>query len=137
MRRFALLAMLALGVGCDDPEVAGTITDALQYGGIKAQASCQLPITGGTMCNGYVYRVNASLFLDGSSFVTCMLVTGSQYSAFNERGHAVSVVGNYATQDMTCSLVDGQVSLVHATCTRTADMSTYCTGRNLEAFGVE
>jgi hypothetical protein len=151
MRRFALLATLALGVGCDDPEVAGKITDVLQYGAVSAQVKCA-----GTVdtigCDPSPYFFSAHLMVDGSSVVTYKLDCSFSsarldVTRFNERGQVPGILaypftggsigaaagGGDLTFDFVGSIAGSSPLDHHPTVSLTA---TDCIGRNLEAFGV-
>jgi hypothetical protein len=177
MRRFAILAMLALGVGCDDPEVAGKITDVLQYGIVQATATCYVSSYYTSNYNpsapyaGYIgMRYTSQQLIDGSFLSSCILtpngagpfpsavVTMPPYPQLSERGHGSVVRGTPFTPSQSgstegvsvCEASEGNLIFRHEGTIGVAfsspivnptffelDMSTYCTGRNLEAFGVE
>jgi len=143
--RWLLIALL-VALGCDDPDVAAKALDVLEHGSVMASVVCEVPkeSTPLTICDE-AYDVRAKLLVDGSSFVQCIPNPGVAalgdygFSSFNERGESVAAHGRGSGGYFTCSLGGGQVSFGQkgTSCSRDEDIETYCTGRNLEAFGVE
>jgi hypothetical protein len=143
MRGTVLLAA-ALAVACDDPEVATKAASVLEHGMVEANAVCEVPFSAnGSFCTtSFILR--ASLFLDGSSFVQCIphaaIAGAGDYgiATFNDRADPVQAVGGPGGV-AKCTLSEGEVIFSNSSepCSRPESIETYCTGRNLEAFGVE
>jgi hypothetical protein len=144
------LSLLALGAllcfGCDDTDVASKAADLLEHGAVEASIVCEVPraSTPLTICDE-AYDIRAKLLVDGSSFVQCTPNPGVAglgdygFSSLNERGESVAAHGRGPGGHFTCSLGGGEVSFAQTgtSCSRSEDIETYCTGRNLEAFGVD
>lgn len=128
MRKLLLgAALLTSGFACDDPEVQSRASEVLEHGISHAQISCV--ISAGCVIPGTTY-FRATIFQDGSSLVT------NPWAQFNERGTSVKTcpVGDTICYEM----VDGDIKITGTGCTvRYVDGAENCTGRNLEAFGVE
>lgn len=124
---------------CDSTEMSAKAQSILDYGMVEATAECLVPSGGSGLCGAHDYRVKARILVDGTSFVTCSLVGGSQFSSLNDRSQPVASIANYSFTDLSCALSEGQVVLSAPTepCSKSVSMETYCTGRNLAAFGVE
>lgn len=129
MRRLALIGLLALA--CDDPDVSDKALALLEFGVVQAKATCpgvqvhlndDCPKTGGEMV---VWHKLA----DGSSFVSW----GAFQFLLGRSEDQEFLAPNYPLD--TVSLAPGELTVHKDTCTdEVIDISSECTGFNLEAF---
>lgn len=143
-------AALVLGIfGCDDPEVQDKVENVLLHGVVEAELQCtgfQLHV-----CNsGWPLTIRAHKLIDGSSFVAITNDNGPVFTShslqFNSRDQGVSFNSKYGYENFTATIEDGVLS-AETVCssggspTDSVDLSTEpspaCSGRNLEAFGIE
>jgi hypothetical protein len=150
MMRALLLAPLLLIAACDDAEVAGKALDVLEHGIVEAEVRCSSSYTYSCAGSPASYTYVAHKLIDGSSIVRAHMVehqgvafwarSDAESSEFlvqtGDQGYQVSatefsiVAGELVVQGLYggCGGPPSPVAL---------DIETYCTGFNLEAFGVE
>jgi hypothetical protein len=149
MRKAILLAALAFG--CDDPEVASRAANVLEHGIVNAQITCvDVPVNSGSWMTFY----RANKLQDGSSFSRAKFGHGNvevqDYCSRDQDCAPVAAVGlnsDFSTTSPGCpgaaseaiSAKDGFIEycLDNVGVFDSFDIETYCTGFNLEAFGVE
>lgn len=128
----ALLAAVSV-VGCDDGAVASKVTDVLAHGLIEAQARCVRSLRNDIddAENGISYTaqrlVDGSCLISQSSIVPTKLCSRTDDCAADCSGNGASLSGGLLTH----------VASGGAHGTFSAEITTCCTGFNLEAFGVE
>ncbi len=123
MKRLILIAALA---ACDDPEVTGKVSSVLEHGIVEAQADCYCTLTGPS---NYSFSARYQKLIDGSCLVLAPGSGGTVLIARSEEGapHCESGSPDFDIYDGLIHGPDGYSD---------ADITTCCTGFNLEAFGV-
>lgn len=151
-----LATVLCFGiVGCDDPEVEETVTNALIYGAVTAEVQCsgRVETIGCDASSSDLpyYQFKSSVFLDGSSVSSYSLLCtwGADkfdFTRFNKRsepfgvveaqirgGHIGVVAANGDLEFHFQGSLSGSSPLNHHP---TIPIVNDCTGFNMEAFGV-
>jgi hypothetical protein len=140
--------ILGLGVvaGCDDPEVQDKVLNVLEHGMVDAYLECT-NITWNVCTPTYSDRLEINKFVDGSSYFD-IKGTGTYsptFHGFKHRGKNFLefsfVLANGA--EWTAE-IDGGVLEIYSQCigqtppteSGTASLESFCTGYNLEAFGI-
>lgn len=150
-RLLSIVAFTCLGiVGCDDPEVQGKVADVMQYGAVTAELHCEYISTSSVCGSGSAnFKLDSYLFLDGSNIIQTLSLsaTASRGLQFNPRGTGFKQVTNTGSSTYNdLEIADGTLTIVTNLCsppTNTVvvdletDPSPSCTGRNLEAFGID
>jgi len=116
-----------MALGCDDPEVADKVASVLQRGALDASISCVY-----TAC-GVSENYSATLFMDGT-----VMTNVRGFSQFRLRGttDALTFKATSGAHNVIVTTVDGEL-IQSGWCNDVFSVETYCTGLNLEAFGVE
>lgn len=135
MRRAMLLASLAFG--CDDPDVSAKALDLLAFGGMQAKVVCagvSYPAGGMSDCDPIGDETySGHRFADGSAFVT---LSGTPVFWGRSEPEAAEMEFVFPSlTPVTFSVAEGELTVSRASCTPVVvDISTSCTGFNLEAF---
>lgn len=133
MKRAILL--VALLAGCDDDSLPAKVANAQLHGIVAARVECDCFTVPESGFNSQHVTYRASKLVDGSCFV------GIDAAQFWGRGEAAAdTCDTYPGQGGNLFAENGllqQQSGTPLVVAGTADLTSCCTGFNLEAFGVE
>lgn len=135
MRRLAAIVALAT-LGCDDPAVASKALDVLEFGAVQAKITC-VNLGGHVMGTPQCGAGNGRTLVwqriaDGSAFTNTPI--GLNWFARSEPEAQTMSFYEPDYQD-TWSIAGGEIVVEKDGCSDIVfDISTYCTGFNLEAF---
>ena len=142
-----VVAFTCLGIGCDDPEVQSKVSNIMEHGIVDAYLECT-QMTWNVCTYTSIDHLEINKFIDGSSYFE-IVGDGSNWTptfhGFKHRGknflefsHVLPNTGTW-----TAEIVDGDIE-ISAECMSTppveyasVPLETYCSGFNLEAFGID
>ena len=142
MRRLLIAMACAAVVGCDDAEVATRALDVLEHGSVAARADCAVSADLPGAGTGVKYR--AHKMQDGAAIMATSVDWGGMSATrFCARDEACAdsftvTINEGASSTIVLSVSSGDLVVdTYESSPQTFSVETYCTGFNLEAFGVE
>lgn len=132
-------------VGCDDPEVAAKVAGVLEYGAVTAELHCPLFSVSTNVCGSSpLVELDVYDLLDGSNIIQTVIINGAgQGLQFNPRGVGFTQKLRQSSGSLaTLTIDDGVLDLTTNACSApdnafSVDLTSHCSGRNLEAFGID
>lgn len=142
MRTITFVAAAAMSLACDDPDVASKAASILEHGGVDAQIRCLFEADFPGYGTDVPFIYSAYRFIDGSVSVRSEKHNLQQFwSRDDSQAQSNKLIFYVGSGTWEITAEGGYVELAASTeysyAGESFDIETYCTGFNLEAFGVE